>query len=355
MTQPSLTADPRSSWLPSWPLIGAKLLELRKRRVLITVVVLFTVGLPVVFLGIREIFHLADPKAFSPAGSPAIFASVSDIINELAFIVVVMLGATAGTTDLSDGMFRHLVITGRSRLALFLARIPAGLAIILPLAGAGFAIVCLVTTFLGIPQSGFVHDNGLSIPAYLDQAQLHSWLLSHPHQAANALIGNPPASAATERSLINQQIGSLYGQYVGSEATSVNPSATGMLDAGLWIELDLIIGFTAGLGLGSIMGQRTVPVILMTFVYIIITPLFASHQLPYFIDGQRLLVGVAMDQIQPTALTGGATIGPGAAQGVGHPALLIPPMPTWAVVAVIAGWIVGWSAIGAWRMIARDA
>jgi hypothetical protein len=30
-------------------------------------------------------------------------------------------------------MFRHLVITGRSRLALYLVRIPAGLAITIPL------------------------------------------------------------------------------------------------------------------------------------------------------------------------------------------------------------------------------
>jgi hypothetical protein len=30
-------------------------------------------------------------------------------------------------------------------------------------------------------------------------------------------------------------------------------------------------------------------------------------------------------------------------------------MPTWALVAVIAGWIVGWSAIGAWKMATRDA
>jgi hypothetical protein len=31
------------------------------------------------------------------------------------------------------------------------------------------------------------------------------------------------------------------------------------------------------------------------------------------------------------------------------------PMPTWALVAVIAGWIIGWSAIGAWKMATRDA
>lgn len=80
-------------------------------------------------------------------------------------------------------------------------------------------------------------------------------------------------------------------------------------------------------------------------------PALATHVLPYFLNGERLLVGVAMDQLQPAALTGGFTFRPGAGgPGNPHPALLIPPMPTWAMWAVIVGWIVGWSAIGAWRM-----
>jgi hypothetical protein len=30
-------------------------------------------------------------------------------------------------------------------------------------------------------------------------------------------------------------------------------------------------------------------------------------------------------------------------------------MPTWAMISVIVGWIVGWTGIGAWRMATRDA
>ena len=44
-------------------------------------------------------------------------------------------------------MFRHLVITGRSRLALHLARIPAGLAILVPLVALAFVMNCLVTSY----------------------------------------------------------------------------------------------------------------------------------------------------------------------------------------------------------------
>ena len=52
----------------------------------------------------------------------------------------------------------------------------------------------------------------------------------------------------------------------------------------------------------------------------------------------------------PRTMTGQAMVGPGGGAG-----LQVPPMPTWAMMAVIVGWIVGWSVIGAWRMVTRDA
>jgi hypothetical protein len=132
-------------------MIGVKFLELRRRRVLMAVTAAFTVGTPVIFYGIREIYHLSDPARYGPAGADA-FANVVTLMAEFGFIVGVMLGATAGTSDLTDGMFRHLVITGRPRLILYLARIPAGLSILLPLAAAGFTVAALATAFLGGPE-----------------------------------------------------------------------------------------------------------------------------------------------------------------------------------------------------------
>jgi hypothetical protein len=286
MTQYSLTADRRASWLPPLPLISAKVLELRKRRTLMIVTAAFTVGLPVIFYGIRLLYHLADPSRYAPAGAPNAFATVGTLMAEFGFIAAATLGATAGTSDLTDGMFRHLVITGRSRLALYLARIPAGLSILLLLAAIGFTVACLVTGFLGSPQA--------------------------------------------------------------AGAANVSPDA--MIGAGLWLELDLVIGFTIGLGLGSLMGQRTVPVILLIVLEIIITPALAGHALPFFLNGERLVVGVAMDQLKPAALAGGVQVGPGGGTG-----LQVPPMPTWAMIAVITGWIIGWSILSAYRMVTRDA
>jgi hypothetical protein len=102
------------SWLPTWGLIATKHLELRKRRALMIVVAVLTVGLPVLVLGLRLVFHAVDPHSYGPAGSPAVFAFLCNPLAEFGFIIAATLGATAGTSDLTDGVFRHLVTTGGS-------------------------------------------------------------------------------------------------------------------------------------------------------------------------------------------------------------------------------------------------
>ena len=341
------------SWIPSWGLITTKHLELRKRRGLMVVAVLLTVGLPVLVLGLRLLFHAVDPASYGPAGSPSVFQFLCQPMAEFGFIIAATLGATAGTTDLADGMFRHLVITGRSRVALYLARIPAGLSIVLPLVAVAFAIVCLVTSFAGTPQPASIGVNGISVPAQLSQAQLKSWILQHPHQYDQAFVNGGPQfgpapgaipvpRSANPRPVIDRDIATIYGDYTSAETGQLNPPVNEMVKIGLWLELDIGLGFLVGLGVGSLIGQRTVSTVLMIVLQIIVTPLLAAHVIPYFINGQRVVVGIAMDQLRPAGLAGGGALG-------------IPPMPTWAMITVIAGWIVGWTVIGAWRMATRDA
>src|SRR6202035_1331051 len=157
-----------------------KNLEIRKRRGLMITLVVLIVLPTVLFYGLRLLFHAVDPHGYAPAGSPDQFSGVTNLITEFGFIAAAALGAAAGTTDLSDGMFRHLVITGRSRLALYLARIPAGLAIVVPLVAVAFTLLCLVTSYAGTPQPASVSANGVPVPAQLSEAQLKSWLLRHP-------------------------------------------------------------------------------------------------------------------------------------------------------------------------------
>jgi len=195
-------------------------------------------------------------------------------------------GTGHGIVGMRDGVFRHLVITGRSRLALYLARIPAGLSILLPLVAIAFAMVCLVTGYEGVPQPTSISEGGISVPAHLDQAQLQTWLVGHPGQAAQA-FGPPPGPAGFRSGPV---ITSIYDQYAGDENGQLNPAVNEMVKIGLWLELDVGLGFMVGLGLGSLIGQRTVPIVLLVVLEIIVTPILAAHAIPYFLDGQRLVV-----------------------------------------------------------------
>jgi hypothetical protein len=277
---------------------------------------------------------------------------------EFGFIVAATLGAAAGTTDLTEGVFRGLVITGRSRLALYLARIPAGLMILLPLVAVAFAAICLVTSDEGTPQPTSVSMNGgISIPMNYDQAQLAGWVRQHPQQAITAFTG--PVLQGQAPPEVPHNVASWYSQYTSQENSNSNPAINEMIKIGLWVQLEVGIGFMIGLGLGSLTGQRTTTTIALIGLEIIVTPILASHVISYFIDGQRLVVGLAMDQLRPAGLASGnggaGPGGPGRLLFGGKGALTIPPMPTWAMISVIVGWIVGWSVIGAWRMMTRDA
>jgi hypothetical protein len=354
------------AWLPTWDLITTKNLEIRKRRgLMITMVVLIVVP-TVLFYGLRLLFHAVDPHGYALAGSPGFFSQATNLTDEFGFIAAAALGAAAGTTDLTDGMFRHLVITGRSRLALYLARIPAGLAITVPLVALVFMMNCLVTSYESPPNPTTANFYGVTAPNNLDQTGLQTFLLQHPQQEINGFLPGVPGgpgitpTPAQIRSAIDKNIASYYSDYTAAEISQSTPADNEMVKIGLWLELDVGIAFLVGLGFGSLTGQRTTTVIVMIALEIIVTPLLARTQLPYFIDGQRLLIGVAMDQLRPAALAasgggGGGGPGPGHILFGGQGALGFPPMPTWAMISVIAGWIVGWSGLGAWRMMTRDA
>ena len=140
--------DRRGSWIPTGAMIATRFMELRKRRGLMAALIGVTIGIPTVFLVVRLVLHAVAPKTYGPAGGYNVFTHlVAGVLYVFGFIVAATLGCAAGSADLTDGMFRHLVVTGRSRLALYFARIPAGLAIIVPMVAIGFTIVCGVCAF----------------------------------------------------------------------------------------------------------------------------------------------------------------------------------------------------------------
>jgi hypothetical protein len=82
-----------------------------------------------------------------------------ELLTRIGAVAAVLVGVNAGGGDLAAGVFRELAVTGRSRLALFAARIPAGLAFLLPLVAVAFAIAA--TASVALAGSGQAPGAGL--------------------------------------------------------------------------------------------------------------------------------------------------------------------------------------------------
>jgi hypothetical protein len=133
----------------------------------------------------------------------------------------------------------------------------------------------------------------------------------------------------------------------------LSPSVGLMVRTGFWIELEAVVGFIVGLGLGSLLGQRTVAVILMIVLEIVLTPILSRANIPHLINLQRSVVGLAVAHLEPSGL--GFVFGGGGGPDGGQGTSLLVPESRTAAVCVIIAWLVGWTALGAWRMVKRDA
>jgi hypothetical protein len=125
-------------WRPR--LVSAELLKLRKRRGLVISALALTVLPMMIGYTVLLSIHAANPGKHGPAGGLENLSGSMDILTVLSGVAAILVGATLGAGDLGSGVFRELVVTGRSRLALFAARVPAGLALILPIVGLGYAV-----------------------------------------------------------------------------------------------------------------------------------------------------------------------------------------------------------------------
>jgi hypothetical protein len=365
-------ADHRGSWVPSGAMIATRFMELRRRRGLMAVLILVNIGIPMVFLTVRLLGHAFAPHSYGPAGGYDIFSTmVAGVMFIFGFIVAATLGCTAGSVDLTEGMFRHLVVTGRSRLALYLARIPAGLAIIVPLVATGFTIVCAVCVLAAPTQLNY---QGVNVPAGLSHTAFETWAGDHADEVicnfnfegqmvANVPCGQGPggpglkvapggiAPQQTSPAVNRTQALAMANQdYVDYSGHFLSPSIPLMVKSGLWIELYAALGFLVGLGLASLMGQRTVPVILLIVLEIVLTPLLSHSPIAHLVNLQRGLLGLAATHFEPAGLP--SVFGGGHNGGVSGVAV---PESTLVALGVLAGWVIVWTALGAWRMVTRDA
>jgi ABC-type transport system involved in multi-copper enzyme maturation permease subunit len=118
----------------------AELLRLRKNRALFAWMVLMTTGAVTALYVIGQAFHWDDPAHNGPAGGLANLRHGLLVISFVGSVAAAILGSTVGTSDLSTGVLRDLIVTGKSRIALFGARVPGMLLFWVPLVLVAYVV-----------------------------------------------------------------------------------------------------------------------------------------------------------------------------------------------------------------------
>jgi hypothetical protein len=150
-------------------LVSAEVLKLRRRRGMLAIAGLLTLGLVLVVYAVMGIQHASDPAHYAPAGGVSKYVGGLSILSSMALVVGAIVGGTAGTQDIESGVFRDLAATGRSRLALFGARVTGAWAVVLPLLAVTMAVMAgldiALAGSLAAPHAAAIVAGTLSILA----------------------------------------------------------------------------------------------------------------------------------------------------------------------------------------------
>lgn len=125
---------------------GADFLKVRKKRSTVIWSLVLVVLPIVIFYAVNAVEH-ASGSSHEAAGGINNFHDGVRLLGGLFFgpLVAILVGVEAATTDVADGVFRDLVVTGRSRLALFATRVPAALGLCWAVITTGYVLILLGT------------------------------------------------------------------------------------------------------------------------------------------------------------------------------------------------------------------
>lgn len=151
--------------LPTPRLVAADVLKLRKNRSLAAVTALLTVGAVAITVLVMELMHAANPAKHGPAGGVSNLGHFASLIGLLGSAAAAIVGSRVGAGDKDAGVYRDLVVTGRSRASLYLSRIPAGAAFLFPFVASAYALAAITAVvFAGanpVPDTRLLVVTGL--------------------------------------------------------------------------------------------------------------------------------------------------------------------------------------------------
>jgi len=103
-------------------MVGADFLKIRKKYGTLIWALVLAILPVVVFFLVNALEHSSNPATHEPAGGIHNYTTGLRLLGGLFFgpLVAILIGVEAGTSDLGAGVFRDIVVTGRSRLALII-------------------------------------------------------------------------------------------------------------------------------------------------------------------------------------------------------------------------------------------
>jgi hypothetical protein len=232
-------------------MVGADLLRLRKKRGTVALALAVMLVPLVIMTGYDVVRHASDPAHYSPAGGLTSYGRVLDLLGlYMGPVAAILIGAEAGAGDLAAGVFRDNALTGRSRTALFLSRIPAAVAVTLTVTGIAFVIGVAAT---------FSFAGGLATPSLSVILQSVAWLA-----LANSIVCVIALGLASLTGSRTGTITALIGWELVLSPVVVQATSLGSLRRGL---LDSVLGF---LKPGPLTGAPVIPMPVVVAVVVLI-------------------------------------------------------------------------------------
>jgi ABC-type transport system involved in multi-copper enzyme maturation permease subunit len=243
-------------------MFGADLLKLRKKRGTLIWALVLALAPVVVFFVVKAVQHSSNPLEHGAAGG---LEGYRDGLRAVAIffgpLAAILIGVEAGAGDVSAGVFRDLVITGRSRTALFASRIPAALTLCWTVVLGAFALLLLGSYLLasGGPTPGAALVlNGLGFTLLSTGAicaiavgfaslsgskaasitALIGWQL-----VASPLISQIDSLGSARRGLLSESIAHFSPVDTGSRGQSVAvPQGVALIVVAVWVIVFVALG-----------------------------------------------------------------------------------------------------------------
>jgi ABC-type transport system involved in multi-copper enzyme maturation permease subunit len=166
--------------MPNLRLTYAEVLKLRRRPGMLAIAIGLTLGLMAVAYLVTGIQHSGNPAKYGAAGGLKSFKDSLEFLSVMGFIMAAIVGSTAGSQDIDTGVFRDLAATGRSRTALFLARVGGAWTVVLSI---------LAVTLAADVAAAFALADGTATPGLGDIGQAAAMTLASGAVGAALAVG----------------------------------------------------------------------------------------------------------------------------------------------------------------------